>query len=118
MIAIASLKEVVAPLWISDLSITEPSASPLFGSLENLSPVLLMLGTSDMLCVNVRRLSARFQHANKDGSEGVKESVEMERFKYVEEEEMIHVCPLWPCWQGERARKGIVKWVRKKMGAK
>ena len=112
-LGIEGLKSVVLPAWKGDLKAGDPLASPLFGAIDKLPPMLLLAGTDDILCADARRLSARFQGG--DGSECIKGSVEKEGFRYVEEEGMIHVYPLLPCWEGEEARKLIFEWAKEKM---
>ncbi|KAH4250330.1 hypothetical protein HBI04_034910 [Parastagonospora nodorum] len=113
-LSIEGLKSVVLPAWRANLKTEDALASPLFGAIDKLPPVLLLSGTDDMLNADARRLSARFQGG--DGSECVKGSVEVEGFRYVEEEGMIHVYPLLPCWEGEEARKLIFGWVEERLG--
>ncbi|KAI1056138.1 hypothetical protein LB507_001518 [Fusarium sp. FIESC RH6] len=96
------------------LDLSDPRASPLFGDISGLPPTLLLSGTRDMLCADARRLSARFQ--NGDTSENAQEwiagSVELEGFKYVEAEDMLHVWPLMASPEGAEAREVIMEFLR------
>jgi acetyl esterase/lipase len=104
---------VVSPMWAGDLSTTDPMASPLYGDITHLPPMLLLCGTADMLCVDSRRLSARFQ--GKDASECIAGSVKLDKFTYIEEADMLHVYPLLPHWEGGLARRVIMDFVSKSM---
>ncbi|KAG4262693.1 hypothetical protein FPRO03_10056 [Fusarium proliferatum] len=106
---------VVSDMFSGGLAASDPRISPLFGDIADLPPILLLSGTHDMLCADARRLSARFRHGGiSPGMDAwVAGSVELERFKYVEVEEMIHVWPLMPSPEGAEARKTIVKFIAK-----
>lgn len=115
-LAIEGLREVVAPKWRGDLSITDPRVSPLFGEIEGLPPVLLLAGTADLLCADARRLSAKFQ--KKGNEECAVGSVEVEGFTYVEFPDMIHVYPILPHWEGAQARVQITSFISKHLEEK
>ncbi|OSS52669.1 hypothetical protein B5807_02917 [Epicoccum nigrum] len=103
----------IAPLWAGELPVRDPRVSPLYGAIEGLPPVMLLSGTMDLLNPDARRLSGRFQGMKDGGGEkGVKGSVELERFVYVEGEGMVHVYPLLPHWEGGVARERIMGFVR------
>ncbi|KAF5635741.1 alpha beta-hydrolase [Fusarium sp. NRRL 52700] len=106
---------VVEDAWSGGLARSDPRVSPLFGDIADLPPVLLLSGTHDMLCADARRLSARFRNGgtSTDMDAGVAGSVELEMFKYVEVEEMIHVWPLLPSPEGAEGRKIIAEFIRK-----
>ncbi|KAF4414918.1 alpha beta-hydrolase [Fusarium acutatum] len=106
---------VVGDVWSGGLARSDPRVSPLFGDIADLPPILLLSGTHDMLCADARRLSARFRNGgtSTDIDAWVAGSVELEGFKYVEVEEMIHVWPLTPSPEGAEARKIIVEFIRK-----
>jgi acetyl esterase/lipase len=93
----------------------DPNVSPLFGNIADLPATLLLSGTRDLLCADARRLSARFR--NGDTSENAEEciagSVELEGFKYVEAEDMLHVWPLMASLEGAEAREVIMDFLRK-----
>ncbi|SCV48789.1 uncharacterized protein FFB14_10534 [Fusarium fujikuroi] len=106
---------VVSDMFSGSLAASDPRMSPLFGDIVDLPPILLLSGTHDMLCADARRLSARFRNGgiSSDMNDWMAGSVELERFKYVEVEEMIHVWPLMPSPEGAEARKIIVEFIRK-----
>ncbi|PNP73374.1 hypothetical protein FNYG_13272 [Fusarium nygamai] len=106
---------VVTDVWSGGLERSDPRVSPLFGDIADLPPLLLLSGTHDLLCADARRLSARFRNAGKstDMDAWVAGSVELDRFKYVEVEEMLHVWPLIPSSEGAEGRKTIVEFIRK-----
>ncbi|KAF5624662.1 alpha beta-hydrolase [Fusarium tjaetaba] len=106
---------VVADVWAGGLARSDPRVSPLFGDIVDLPPILLLSGTHDLLCADARRLSARFRNGgtSKDMDTWAVGSVELERFKYVEVEEMVHVWPLTPSPEGAEARKIIMEFIRK-----
>lgn len=102
---------VLTPHLSGGLPIRHPFVSPLYGDIDHLPPVLLLSGTSDMLCGDARRLSARFQ--GKDANDCVPGSVQLDKLTYVEHAEMIHVYPLLPHAEGAEARELIMSFIRK-----
>ncbi|KAF5248260.1 hypothetical protein FANTH_6053 [Fusarium anthophilum] len=106
---------VVGDAWSGGLARSDPRVSPLFGDIADLPPILLFSGTHDLLCADARRLSARFRNGTTSTDMYTWEagSVELEKFKYVEVEKMIHVWPLMPSPEGAEARKVIAEFIRK-----
>jgi len=102
---------VLTPFLSGGLPIQHSAVSPLYGDIDHLPPILLLCGTSDMLCGDARRLSARFQ--GKDPKECIPGSVQLDNFTYVEQADMIHVYPLLPHSEGAEARELIMSFVRK-----
>ncbi|WZH45571.1 Esterase [Fusarium acuminatum] len=101
----------ITPILAADLPLKHPIASPLYGSIENLPPTLLLSGTYDMLCADARRLKSKF--TGKDIDQALAGSIEMDRFVYLEKEEMIHVWPLLPHPEGAEGRKLIFHFIKK-----
>nr|RBQ85574.1 hypothetical protein FVER53263_10515 [Fusarium verticillioides] len=106
---------VATDMWSGGLERSEPRVSPIFGDIADLPPLLLLSGTHDLLCADARRLSARFRNdsTSTHTDDWVAGSVELDKFKYVEVEEMIHVWPLIPSPEGAEGRKTIVGFIRK-----
>lgn len=101
----------IMPLLAADLPLKHPIVSPLYGSIENLPPTLLLSGTYDMLCADARRLKSKF--TGKDIDEAPAGGVETDQFVYLEKEEMIHVWPLLPHPEGAEGRKLIFHFIKK-----
>jgi acetyl esterase/lipase len=101
----------ITPMLAADLPLKHPIASPLYGSIENLPPTLLLSGTYDMLCADARRLKSKF--TGKDIDEALAGGIETDRFVYLEKEEMIHVWPLLPHPEGAEGRKLIIHFINK-----
>ncbi|OBS28367.1 hypothetical protein FPOA_02306 [Fusarium poae] len=110
-LAIDGLREVIIPKLAADLPIKDPIVSPLYGSIENLPPTLLLCGTCDMLCADSRRLKSKF--TGKDVNEALPGSTETDGFIYVEKEDMIHVWPLLPHPEGAEGRELIMHFVNR-----
>ena len=85
---------------IGDLSLDDPRISPLFGDLEDLPPIAIFSGTSDILLVDGRRLAAKLTE------EG------MPKHAYHEYDGMFHVWMLFPIPEGKRARAETVEFIR------
>ena len=83
-----------------DLSLDDPRISPLFGDLEDLPPIAIFSGTSDILLVDGRRLAAKLTE------EG------MPKHAYHEYDGMFHVWMLFPIPEGKRARAETVEFIR------
>ena len=96
------------------LELSDPRASPLFGDIADLPATLLMSGTRDLRCADARRLSARFRHGDttEKAEEWISGSVELEGFKYVEAQDMLHVWPLTASPEGAEARELIMEFVK------
>ncbi|KAF5679591.1 esterase [Fusarium heterosporum] len=110
-LGIAGMRDVLVPKLAAGLPVKDPIVSPLYGSIKNLPPTLLFSGTHDMLCADARRLKSKY--AGKDVDDASVGSLEMDRFIYVEREEMIHVWPLLPHPEGAEARELIVHFINK-----
>ncbi|GKU09654.1 unnamed protein product [Fusarium langsethiae] len=110
-LAIDGFREVAVPKLAANIPIKDPIVSPLYGSIENLPPTLLLCGTCDMLCSDARRLKSKF--AGKDIDEALPGSMETDQFMYVEKEDMIHVWPLLPHPEGAEGRQLIIHFINK-----
>ncbi|KAH7303540.1 Alpha/Beta hydrolase protein [Stachybotrys elegans] len=108
---------MAADLFKGACALSNPRISPLFGDIADLPPTMLLCGTHDLLCIDARRLSARFRNGGSFGNTDawMAGSVELERFTYVEAEEMIHVWPILPSAEGAEARRTIMGFLRKHM---
>ncbi|RGP66047.1 esterase [Fusarium sporotrichioides] len=104
-------RDVVIPKLAANLPVKDPIVSPLYGSIENLPPTLLLCGTCDMLCSDARRLNSKF--AGNDIDEALPGSTETDEFTYVEKEDMIHVWPLLPHPEGAEGRQLIMRFINK-----
>ncbi|RYN20128.1 hypothetical protein AA0113_g8705 [Alternaria arborescens] len=102
--------QIITPLWSAGTTTSDPLVSPLPVDIARLLPLLRLSGTDDILNSDARRLNARFQGHSSD--QCVSESVQLERFVYVEQAHMIHVYSLLPHWEGEQARKLIMHFVQ------
>lgn len=85
-----------AKMYAGELSLTDPLVSPLYGPLEQLAPITLFIGTSDILQPDCLVLKAKAE------SLGVK-------LAYHEVERMVHVWMLLPMPEANRALDQIVK---------
>lgn len=83
--------ETCAKLYGGAIPAEDPRLSPLFGELEDLPPVAIFSGTSDILLVDGKRLAARFEELRKND------------FEYHEYADMFHVWMLLPVPEGKRA---------------
>lgn len=81
-------------LYAGETAATNYLVSPVYGSLKNLAPVMLFIGTHDILMADCRKLKARAE------AEGA-------RLDYHEYEDMIHVWMLIPSPEEKRAAKAI-----------
>lgn len=102
--------QVITPLWSAGISTSNCLASPLYGDITRLPPLLLLCGTDDLLNADARRLNAKFQ--GKDCSQCVSGSAQLEGFTYIEQPSMIHVYPLLPHWEGRQARSLIMEFIQ------
>ncbi|KAJ4122953.1 hypothetical protein NW768_009944 [Fusarium equiseti] len=110
-LGIAGISEVITPKLAADRPVKDPIVSPLYGSVENLPPTILLSGTTDMLCADARRLKSKFSGGDVEvASAG---SVETDRLLYVEKEDMIHVYAILPTPEGAEARSIIVHFINK-----
>ncbi|KAI6755977.1 hypothetical protein HG530_011713 [Fusarium avenaceum] len=106
---------VATDLFRGGWAASDPRVSPLFADIIDFPPTMLLSGTHDMLCADARRLSARFRGSDVSAKceTGIAGSVELERFTYVEVEEMLHVWPLMPAPESAEARTRIMAFLRK-----
>ncbi|KAJ4136508.1 hypothetical protein NW768_004123 [Fusarium equiseti] len=106
---------LAAEMFSEGLELSDPKVSPLFGNIADLPATLLMAGTRDLLCADARRLSARFRNGQTGRAEDcIAGCFEMQGFKYVEGEGMIHVWPLTTATNGpgSEARTVIMEFVK------
>ncbi len=99
MLAIAGLQGS-GLMYAGDLPVDDPRISPLFGSLENLPPMQMFAGTSDILLPDARRLDAMARSAK--GAPPV---------EYHEYENMFHVWMLLPIPEAKKAMRQIVEFI-------
>ncbi len=85
-----------AKMYAGELSLTDPLVSPLYGSLEQLAPITLFIGTFDIFQPDCQVLKAKAE------SLGV-------RLAYHEVERMVHVWMLLPMPEANRVMDQIVK---------
>lgn len=90
---------VFGELWSGDLSLRDPMASPLFGDFTGLGPITLYTGTDDILNPDARLFAAKARAAGVD-------------LDYQEQAGLVHVYPLTPSREGERARRHLVATLR------
>ncbi|KAH7192890.1 Alpha/Beta hydrolase protein [Fusarium flagelliforme] len=110
-LGINGIRDVITPKMAADRPVKDPIVSPLYGSVENLPPTILLSGTTDMLCGDARRLKSKFSGGDVEvASAG---STEMDRLLYVEKEDMIHVYAILPTPEGAEARSLIVHFINK-----
>jgi len=82
-----------------------PLVSPLFGDLTGLPPLLVLVGTAEVLLDDSRRFAAAADAAGVD-------------IELVVEEELLHVWPIFPgVPEADAALEQIAEWVRKRTGA-
>ena len=98
MLAISGL-EACGEMYRGDLPIDDYRVSPLFGPLEGLPPMAVFSGTSDILIVDGRRLSAQLKAL------GVAHD-------YHEYPGMFHVWMLLPVPEGKRALEQTAAFIR------
>jgi epsilon-lactone hydrolase len=85
-----------ARMYAGELSLNDPLVSPLYGTLEDLAPITLFIGTFDVLQPDCQVLKAKAE------SLGV-------RLAYHEVERMVHVWMLLPMPEANRVMDEIVK---------
>ena len=78
---------------------TDYPVSPIYGSLENLAPITLFIGTHDIFVADCRKLKAQAE------ARGIE-------IDYHEYEEMVHVWMLIPSPEERKAAKAIVDKIR------
>lgn len=98
LLSIAGLRGC-ARLFAGDLALEDPRLSPLRGSMEQLPPTLLHVGTRDLLLGDARRLHAKLQHA------GVQSELH-------EHEGVGHVFFLFPCRESRRVMASLTERLR------
>ena len=82
-------------IYAGETAATNYLVSPIYGSLENLAPITLFIGTHDMFVADCRKFRARAE------AEGV-------RIDYHEYEDMVHVWMLIPSPEEKKAAKAII----------
>ena len=90
---------VAASLYRGTLDERDPMVSPIHGDLRGLGPITMFSGTHDILNADARR----FDHLAAEAGLSL---------DYHEAPGMIHVYPLMPMPEGERARKAIEQVLR------
>ncbi len=103
MLAVRGL-DACGRLYAGRLPLEDPRVSPLFGALAGLPPMAIFAGTSDILCVDARRLVARLEEEH------------MPDHIYREYPAMFHVWMLLPIPEGRRARDETVAFIRQHHG--
>lgn len=98
MLAIAGLG-ACGEMYRGDLPVDDYRISPLFGPLEGLPPMAVFSGTSDILIVDGRRLSARLKQLGA-------------AHEYHEYPDMFHVWMLLPVPEGRRALEQTAAFIR------
>ena len=99
MLAVAGL-EACGEMYRGDLPVDDPRVSPLFGPLEDLPPMAIFSGTSDILLVDGRRLAEKLDRPG------------MPAHIYREYQDMFHVWMLLPLPEAQRARSETVDFIR------
>jgi len=94
-----------AAWYAGDEDLACPLVSPLFGELEGLPPLLVLVGTAEVLLDDSLRFAAAADAAGVD-------------LTLAEEEGLLHVWPLFPdVPEADAAVALIAEWVRKRTGA-
>ncbi len=104
MLAVSGL-EACGRAYAGELPVDDPRVSPLFGPLEGLPPMAIFSGTSDILLVDGRRLSAKLHAPG------------MPHHIYREYDGMFHVWMLLPIPEGKRALGETAAFIRNPRGA-
>jgi epsilon-lactone hydrolase len=94
MLSVSGLQQA-ARMYAGELSLNDPLVSPLYGTLEDLAPITLFIGTFDVLQPDCQVLKAKAE------SLGVK-------LAYHEVERMVHVWMLLPMPEANRVMDEIV----------
>lgn len=104
--------QAVANLWAAGESLNDPIVSPLFGDFDKFPETLVLCGTHDLLVSDARRLKNKYLKLDDTDRESQRHgSVQVGGLTYVEEEEMLHVYPLLPCYEGALGRQRICAFV-------
>lgn len=93
----------MANAWAAGVPLNDPRLSPLFGPLQDLPPLDIVVGTRDITVVDCRELRDRLPRDV--------------RVTYHEEFGAIHVYPLLPVPEGRRARRDIIDAIRTSLAA-
>jgi len=91
----------IAESWAGGVPLTDPRLSPLYGRLEHLPPMQVLVGTRDITLPDCRVLRDR---------------VSGTQLEYHEEPRAIHVYPLLPVPEARAARAAIVRHIRRTLG--
>lgn len=86
--------------WAGKLNPHDPIVSPFYGDMHELPPTDLFTGTWEVFYTDIVKTHKKMKAAGVDVSLHVKEK-------------MGHVYPLWPCPEGEEARKMIAEIISK-----
>jgi monoterpene epsilon-lactone hydrolase len=89
----------IAAAWAGDVPLTDPRLSPLYGSLADLPPLQVLVGTRDITLPDCRALRDRVPPGT--------------QLDYHEEPGAIHVYPLLPVPEARAGREAIVEHIRK-----
>jgi acetyl esterase/lipase len=91
----------IASAWAGGVPLTDPRLSPLYGSLEGLPPLQILVGTRDITLPDCRALRDRVPPGTP--------------LQYHEEPAAIHAYPLLPVPEATPAREAIVEHIRKSL---
>ena len=94
--------KAVVDLVCPELDYADPLISPLYGSDENLPPMLMMGGSRDLLAPDGKIFAERAKAKGCDAT-------------WIGGEGHLHIYPLLPFPEGEQALQQIVEWVEKGM---
>ncbi|MGW4941632.1 alpha/beta fold hydrolase [Actinoplanes sp. NPDC004185] len=92
----------IAASWAGDVPLTDPRLSPLYGRLDDLPPIQVLVGTRDITLPDCRALRDRVAPGTP--------------LTYHEEPEAIHVYPLLPVPEAKAGREAITDHIRKSLG--
>ena len=89
----------IAAAWAADVPLTDPRLSPIYGNLEALPPLQILVGTRDITLPDCRALRDRLPPGTP--------------LDYHEEPDAIHVYPLLPVPEARPARQAIINHIQK-----
>jgi len=87
-------------LWIGDLAANDYKVSPIYGKMDNIPETLIFTGTKELLYPDICLLHKKLEENNI-------------KAKLIVENNIYHDYPLYPVKQGTKARKEIVKFIKK-----
>lgn len=85
--------------WAGDMDVHDPIVSPFYGDMQGLPPTDLFTGTWEVFYADIVKTYDKMKSAGVDVRLHVKEK-------------MGHVYPLWPCPEGNAARKEIAEIIK------